>query len=267
VPPARRDSAWQPLASGTNSGASLRLGSFDPTLLLNGLYCIQVVGYYSNGTTQFDFHDVVVKGGMKIGHFTMSFDDLTLPVAGIPVTVTRTYDSRDTRKGDFGIGWSLSVSDVRLQKNGPVGGYEDAFLWQQRKAGFNYTVAPRKPRIVTVPLPGGQVYSFRAGLSPSGQSFYPVQAANVVWSAQPGTKARLRAVGDTYVSIYGDGYVGAVALWNDSGDDEFGDGCGAGGIYDPKEWELTLPDGRVLHLNENGDTASGDKAKLEYRQI
>jgi hypothetical protein len=31
--------------------------------------------------------------------------------------VTRTYDSRDKRVGDFGVGWTLDVKNIRLQKN------------------------------------------------------------------------------------------------------------------------------------------------------
>jgi hypothetical protein len=43
------DSAWQPLASGTNPGSSLRLGQFAPALLLNGLYRVQVVATTATG--------------------------------------------------------------------------------------------------------------------------------------------------------------------------------------------------------------------------
>jgi hypothetical protein len=41
---------------------------------------------------------------MKVGHFTVSFRDLTIPVPGIPIQVVRTYDSRNKGFGDFGIG-------------------------------------------------------------------------------------------------------------------------------------------------------------------
>ena len=45
---------------------------------------------------------VIVKGNRKVGHFSVSFVDMELPLAGLPIRLTRTYDSRDKRVGDFG---------------------------------------------------------------------------------------------------------------------------------------------------------------------
>ena len=41
---------------------------------------------------------------------------LTLPVAGLPITLHRTYDSRDTTLGDFGVGWRLDLQSLRVRK-------------------------------------------------------------------------------------------------------------------------------------------------------
>ena len=38
-----------------------------------------------------------------------------------PITVTRTYDSRDKGKGDFGVGWRLDVQTLRLRTNRVLG--------------------------------------------------------------------------------------------------------------------------------------------------
>jgi len=41
---------------------------------------------------------------------------VTIPVAGIPITIGRTYDTLDAnRAGDFGYGWSLDVLDTNLE--------------------------------------------------------------------------------------------------------------------------------------------------------
>ncbi len=48
-----------------------------------------------------------------VGHFTLSFTDLSVPLAGLPIQVIRTYDSRDQRPGDFGIGWTLDIKNAR----------------------------------------------------------------------------------------------------------------------------------------------------------
>jgi hypothetical protein len=33
----------------------------------------------------------------------------------------RSYDRRDKRQGDFGVGWTLGINDIRLQKTGSLG--------------------------------------------------------------------------------------------------------------------------------------------------
>ena len=43
----------------------------------------------------------------------------TVPLAGIPVTVTRTYDSRDKCPGDFGTGWNLDIINPATKRVAP----------------------------------------------------------------------------------------------------------------------------------------------------
>jgi hypothetical protein len=52
---------------------------------------------------------------------TVAFEDLSVPMPGLNVTVTRSYDSRRTDRADFGVGWDLAVSSMRVVKNRPVG--------------------------------------------------------------------------------------------------------------------------------------------------
>jgi hypothetical protein len=50
-------------------------------------------------------HGRTSQPGARVGgNFTVSFTDLEVPVAGMPIRVTRTYDSRDKQPGDFGYG-------------------------------------------------------------------------------------------------------------------------------------------------------------------
>ena len=42
-------------------------------------------------------------------------------MSGLPIVVNRVYDSRDKRKGDFGIGWRLSVQTMRIRTNRVLG--------------------------------------------------------------------------------------------------------------------------------------------------
>src|SRR5262249_45902722 len=101
--------------------ASAAIGTFDPTLLLNGAYIIRLTSADSLGNPAVDQIGIVVRGQQKIGNFTLSFNDLTIPVAGLPITIVRTYDSRDKRVGDFGVGWTLSLTNVRIEKTGIIG--------------------------------------------------------------------------------------------------------------------------------------------------
>jgi len=69
---------------------------------------------------------------------TLFFGVGTIPVAGIPMQVIRTCDSRDKRVGDFGVGWTLGLKNIRLPKNRTIGnnGFENAQLiisiWSSR---------------------------------------------------------------------------------------------------------------------------------------
>jgi RHS repeat-associated protein len=61
---------------------------------------------------------VTVFGDYKPGRITLSATDFTIPVAGVPITVGRLYDSLERgRIRDFGHGWSLSIGNPRLTVN------------------------------------------------------------------------------------------------------------------------------------------------------
>ncbi len=59
---------------------------------------------------------------LKIGQFSFAFQDISIPVSGIPVTVTRTYNSFDKENGDFGVGWDMALaSGIKVQVTRPLG--------------------------------------------------------------------------------------------------------------------------------------------------
>lgn len=99
----------------SNTTGSGTIGTFDATTLASGGYTIQLQATASNGTTQTSVIVVSVTGDNKPGRITFSTTDLKVPLAGIPISITRTYDSlkRDTVQ-DFGFGWSLATG-VDLQ--------------------------------------------------------------------------------------------------------------------------------------------------------
>ena len=149
--------------AGSNPGLPGALGTFDPTQLLNGIYELQLRVTDTGGMTAIAGPiPLVIEGNMKIGAFTLAFEDLKVPIAGIPITLTRTYDSRDTRVGDFGPGWRLALNNIRVQKNRQLGND----WWQTPQSGSGiqfYDVLPQRDRIVTVVLPDGETHRFKAG--------------------------------------------------------------------------------------------------------
>ena len=92
-----------------------------------------------------------------------------MPVAGLPIQVIRTYDSRDKRSGDFGVGWTLGISNVRLEKSANVGK-----LWDETVTGTvipNYCLQATRQKTVTITFPDGKQYRFNTVTTPSCQTF------------------------------------------------------------------------------------------------
>ena len=59
---------------------------------------------------------VTVTGDYKPGRVVVEVTDFTVPIAGLPITIGRRYDSLEKDKvGDFGHGWSLTIGHPRLE--------------------------------------------------------------------------------------------------------------------------------------------------------
>lgn len=94
------------------------LAIFDPSMLPNDQYRIQIVGNDGVQTGGIEF-EYSVAGNYKMGNFSYEFTDLVFQIAGIPLSVTRQYNTLDTSVGDFGAGWRLGlpgrVSDSAME--------------------------------------------------------------------------------------------------------------------------------------------------------
>jgi len=78
---------------GTNQLQSV-LGVLDPSLLMNGLYDIVLIATDASGQSRSISRTVIIDGDLKVGNFSISFEDLSIPLSGIPIQITRTYDTR-----------------------------------------------------------------------------------------------------------------------------------------------------------------------------
>jgi hypothetical protein len=151
-------------ATGTGAGVS---GNLDPTVLLNGIATIQLTGVDQSGQTSNTIVHVLVTRNVKIGNFTLSFIDLKIPVAGIPIQVIRKYDSRLKASGDFGFGWTLAVKSTQVKVSDILGNNWTGTV----SGGFlpTYCVVPGQNYVVSVTLQDGTVYQFAANLTSATQ--------------------------------------------------------------------------------------------------
>jgi hypothetical protein len=170
----QQESVFRPFATGTTQVTNGVLGSFDPTLLLNGIALIQLRATDTAGQTSIAGPvSVVLTRNLKIGNFTVSFNDLSVPVAGLPIQVVRTYDSRNKTIGDFGVGWTLDLKTVQLSTNGAMGDN-----WTETSTGGafpNYCLQAVKAHVVTVSFNDGTTYEFQPllnGQNPFGCGYF-----------------------------------------------------------------------------------------------
>ena len=218
----------------TNTVVDGVLGRFDPTLLANGLYDVAVIAIDANGQQSSQLVTYRVTGDMKVGNFSITIEDLSIPVSGIPIIVNRTYDTRRKAENlDFGYGWSIDYQDVKVEENMVLGQ-----AWQQTATGGffpTYCIDPVGEHIVSVTLPDGTTEEFDMAVSPRCQQLIPLQFTDPVFNPRSGTTSTLVAqnVGQLW-------YVGGELL--ESGFFE---------PYDPDVYTLTTREGYVYQLDQN----------------
>jgi RHS repeat-associated protein len=230
-----RNATFTRFASGNAAVTNGVLAVFDPTILLNGLYEVRLTATDTANRSAAVSLGLVVRDNQKVGNFTVSFVDLEVPVAGLPIRATRTYDSRDKGQGDFGIGWRLDLSNTTIDRNG------SGTDWQgvTTGGGFpSYCLQETRAHLVTLTFPNGAVYEFQQLLTPQCQSFAPIAAATVTYQPVTPTLGSLSAVDGTDVIVSGS-WPGPLQVFRAS---DFT-------LYDPSLFQLTLPDGHTFIID------------------
>ena len=109
------DPDWQILNESTEEVIDGQLAVFDPSTFENGAVAIAVAAFDVNGRGFVLPTVIYVEGNVQLGNFTLSFTDLSIPLAGIPIDITRVYDTVDANdEGDFGFGWRLGAQDANI---------------------------------------------------------------------------------------------------------------------------------------------------------
>jgi YD repeat-containing protein len=231
-------SSFTQIASGTTSVTSGVLGKFDPTGLANGSYTLQLQATDTGANVSTVDETVNVTGNLKLGNFTLSFTDLSIPVSGIPVTLTRTYDSLNAGSQDqLGFGWRLEYRDTNLTSSVHPTSFDE-----QAAGIFNAYDTGSK---VYITLPGGvrQGFTFKpVPMSGFGNLFGFYQPQFV---PDPGVTSQLTLAQDYTLnqSVSGD-WDGLV----DGGELPFNpaDSLNWGGIFN-----LTTKDGLAYQIDAN----------------
>jgi RHS repeat-associated protein len=147
----RNDPDWMVINEGTEEVIEGELAVFDPSALTNDPYAVLVAAFDGNGQGYVQPTMYYVEGNVQVGNFRLDFTDLSIPLAGIPISVSRTYDTVNAGdEGDFGFGWSLGVQDARIFEAAAIGpegalnGGNDKFVPDKTKV---YLTSPSGQRI------------------------------------------------------------------------------------------------------------------------
>jgi YD repeat-containing protein len=206
------------LAAGSGAVDQGEIAVIDPTRLVEGEYWISILGNDGAQTGGIEFR-VNVGNGFKPGRMVSANVDASLPLAGIPLTIGRSYDSLEAGQpgatpGDLGPGWRLSLSgsvqDSAAEGTGP--------LAELLAEPFNASTR------VTVVKPNGERVGFTFVREP--KPFPATFDFEPVFVPDPGVRDELRAV---------DGVTGGFGIVP----------------YNPSIYELETPDKVVYVFSES----------------
>ncbi len=208
------------------------LGSLDATKLLNGRYALRLTVVDNGGNRVWVERDINVEGNLKIGAMSLSFTDISSNVAGVPLTVIRSYDSRNKRSGDFGFGWSLGLQSVTLSEASDITqGYDMIQVGEKLSTGYYMTQT--QCHDVTITYGDGTSDRFRLKLSPERQALVPIYEVAISFECVTNPKLTLELDGDNHAMVQG-----GQLLFEDET------------MFNSHSYILTREDGTKLYLDE-----------------
>lgn len=245
----KNEAEWINLSSGDNSVTNATLAEFDPTLLINGMYEIRLFATDTFGQTATDLITVLVDGELKVGPVSLAFVDMAVPVAGVPVNVVRRYDSRDKNVGDFGVGWTLNISQGSYINN--------------RKPGDGWVIVPpigvprtpcsvseeTKSHVTEIRLSEEEVYRFKPNLELFGLGSLVIGGCvgTVSFSQISGQPGAELLILDSIDVVWTENTTELLNFFTFE-------------VYEPKRVQLKTPDGRIFDLTlEDGITRVEDR--------
>ena len=121
------DPDWILIKQSTQEVQADTIAVLDTSQLNSDAHAVVVSAFDVNGRGYVRPLLLSVVGKLRVGNFHVEFTDLSLPLAGIPIEISRVYDTLNAGdEGDFGFGWQLGVQDARIFEMaalGPGGGF------------------------------------------------------------------------------------------------------------------------------------------------
>jgi RHS repeat-associated protein len=212
------------IAQGTAPVTDGKLATFDPTRLANDAYVVRVLAQDTSGNVSAAGVQLDVIDNLKLGRFTRQETDLSIPLAGITIGVTRVYDSLQAdQQGDFGFAWRLDIADPQIHKTVPPNPSGSLFSNSTFKDGTR----------VYITSPSGQREGFTFTPILESASFF-----GIVWqphfTPDPGVTDQLTVANDGLEKV-GNSYRSFLFGYD----------------YNPDEFMLTTKDGNVYRYNDN----------------
>ena len=226
---------YRQIAYGTEPVMDDVLGELDTTMLENGRYLLRLTVVDNGGNRIRVERSINVEGNLKIGNFNLSFTDISANVSGIPLTVTRSYDSRNKLSGDFGTGWKLGMQSVKLIESSDITqGYR--MIQQGTQFSTGYYMTQTQCHDITVTYGDGTSDRFELKLTPERQGLIPIYEVQITFLCVTDKNVKLELNGDNHALVYGNQLLPE--------DDR---------MFDARSYVLTKKDGTKLYLdNEHG---------------
>lgn len=228
------------------------LGRFDPTALENGMYEIQLVAEDKGGIINKLTTTYHVAGDMKIGQMSIGFTDISANVAGVNMSVTRSYNSFNKQKEDFGIGWTFGLNSIQMYEGSELGAN-----WEQisKKVGMftQYSFQPTQNHDVVITYGDGKSDTFEVVIDYKGQTpIAPIRIVDATYRCKNNSKVKLEIVGNKTMECAGG--LGATIFFPE------GEYYSLDQPMDPQVFKLTTEEGtEIIFHKQNGIQSITDK--------
>lgn len=230
------------IKEGTEAVNANILGKLDPTLMNNGLYSLKLTVYSEKKNVSSEIV-VSVEGNMKIGNFSIAFQDMDVNVAGLPLTVIRSYDSRSRNtKDDFGYGWDMSTSGVKINESCDMSSHWQVNMDPVGWGYYQYSITGKRAHIVTINFGNGKTEKFELEVVLPSPMSRPQYGVTLKFKPLNGSKSSLEIVGASTGNLFYDSnQIGSLSQLD---------------VFRYAKYRFTKQDGTVYVINKNGEVES-----------